>query len=190
VRFTTNGVCSKTYNHIYVARTNEDLSPYICNVCELLSTNYCMPTRWLTGPLQKMFFPAGSNLWLRNWLWGGGTFWLAPGWHFPMSGPWSSGLISLKLTANLEIPKFCYRSGVGVLKSDSVHLSCAEMSIGLDSDWTGSRLLWILLILDWIRAAKCSKNLGSGPDFDWVNGKQLHNFCHQKPNTKSFTPKA
>jgi len=25
VRFTTNGVCSKTYNHIYVARTNEDL---------------------------------------------------------------------------------------------------------------------------------------------------------------------
>ena len=41
VRFTTNGVCSKTYNHIYVARTNEDLSPYTCNVCEFLGTNYC-----------------------------------------------------------------------------------------------------------------------------------------------------
>ena len=54
VRFTTNGACSKTYNHIYVARTDEDLSPYICNVCEFSGTNYCMPTRWLTGPLQKI----------------------------------------------------------------------------------------------------------------------------------------
>jgi len=43
-----------SYNHIYVARTNEDLSPYICNVCEFSVTNYCMPTRWLTGPLQKI----------------------------------------------------------------------------------------------------------------------------------------
>ena len=51
VRFTTNVVCSKSYNHICVARTDEDLSPYICNVCEFLETNYCMPTRWLTGPL-------------------------------------------------------------------------------------------------------------------------------------------
>jgi len=54
VRFTKNGVCSKTYNHIHVVRTNEDLSPYICNVCEFLGTNYCMPTRWLTGSLQKI----------------------------------------------------------------------------------------------------------------------------------------
>ena len=54
VRFTTNGVCSKTYNQIYVARTNEDLSPYICNVCEFSETNFCMPTWWLTGSLQKI----------------------------------------------------------------------------------------------------------------------------------------
>jgi len=54
VRFTTNGICSKTCNHIYVARTNEGLSPYICNVCEFLGTNYCMSTKWLTGPLQKI----------------------------------------------------------------------------------------------------------------------------------------
>jgi len=57
VRFTTNGVCSKTHNHIYVARTNEDLSPYIGNVCEFLRTNYRMPTRWLTGPLQQSLSP-------------------------------------------------------------------------------------------------------------------------------------
>jgi len=31
-----------------------ELSPYLCNVCEFLGTNYCMPTRWLTGPLQKI----------------------------------------------------------------------------------------------------------------------------------------
>ena len=85
MRFTTNGVCSKTYNHIYVARTNEDLKPYICNVCEFLGTDYCMPTLWLTGPLQKSPLP-GSNLWLRHWLWGG-TFRLAPGRHFPMLEP-------------------------------------------------------------------------------------------------------
>ena len=71
---------------IYVARTNEDLSPCICNVCEFLGTNYCMPTLWLTGPLQKIS-PLGSNLWLRHWL-EGGTFRLAPGRFFPMSGPW------------------------------------------------------------------------------------------------------
>ena len=80
VRFTKIGVCSKTYNHTYVARTNEDLSPYICNFCEFAGTNYCMPTRWLTGPLQKIS-PPGSNFWLRHWLWAalfdsprGGTF--------------------------------------------------------------------------------------------------------------------
>jgi len=73
VRFTTNRVCSKTYNRIYVARTNEDLSPYICNFCEFLETNYCMPTLWLTGPLQKSFPP-----WLKPLVTpltvGGGTF--------------------------------------------------------------------------------------------------------------------
>jgi len=69
--------------------------------------------------------------------------------------------------------------GSGVKKSISAHLwSAAEMSIGLDLDWTGSGLLRILLILDWIRAAKCSKNLGSGPNSHWVNGKELHQFCH------------
>ena len=85
-RFTTNGVCSKTYNHIFVVRTNEDLSPYICNVCQLLETNYSIPKRWLTGPLQKSS-PPGSNLCLRHWLWEGDTFRLAPGRHIPTSGP-------------------------------------------------------------------------------------------------------
>jgi len=83
VRFTTNGVCSKAYNHIYVARTNEDLSPYICNVCEFLETNYCMPTRWLTVPFR-------NPPWLKPLVTpqhvGGCTFRLAPGRHFPMSG--------------------------------------------------------------------------------------------------------
>jgi len=62
-------------------------SPYICNVCEFSGTNYCMPTRWLTGPFQKSFPP-----WLKPLVTpltvGGGTFRFAPGWHFPMSGPW------------------------------------------------------------------------------------------------------
>jgi len=61
VRFTTIEVCSKTYNRIYVARTNEDLTPYICDVYEFLETNYCMPTRWLTGPLQKSIPPLAQN---------------------------------------------------------------------------------------------------------------------------------
>jgi len=54
------------------------------------------------------------------------------------------------------------------------------MSIGLDLDWTATGPLRILLILDWIWTAKCFKYLGSGPDLDWVNGKELRNFCHQK----------
>ena len=79
VRFTTNGVCSKTCNHIHVARTNKDLSPFICNVCEFSGTNYCMPTRWLTGPLQKIPPP-----WLKPLV----TPLTVGGRHFPMSGPW------------------------------------------------------------------------------------------------------
>jgi len=47
----------------------------------------------------------------------------------------------------------------------------AEMSIGLDLDWTGSGLWRIFLNLNWIRTAKCFINLGSGPDLDWINGK-------------------
>ena len=35
----------------------EQTKAYICNVCEFLETNYCMTTRWLTGPLQKSFPP-------------------------------------------------------------------------------------------------------------------------------------
>ena len=61
VRFTTNGICSKTCNHIYVARTNEDLSPYICNVCRFLGTNYCIRKRWLTGPLQQSLSPLAQT---------------------------------------------------------------------------------------------------------------------------------
>jgi len=52
-----------------------------------------------------------------------------------------------------------------------------KVSIGLDLDWTGSGLWRILLILDWIRTVKWFINLRSGADLDWVNGKELHNFC-------------
>ena len=55
-----------------------------------------------------------------------------------------------------------------------------EMSIGLDLDWTGSGLWRILLILDWIRPVKCFINLGSGPDLDWVNGKNYIRFFIKK----------
>ena len=79
-------VCSKTYNPIYLPRTSEDLSPYIWNVCEFLETNYCMPTRWLTGPLQKSF-PRWLKPLVTPLTVGSGTFRLAAGRHFPMSGP-------------------------------------------------------------------------------------------------------
>jgi len=55
-----------------------------------------------------------------------------------------------------------------------------EMSVGLDLDWTGSGLWRILLIMGWIRTVKNFMNLGSGPDLDWVNGKEQRDFCHWK----------
>jgi len=45
------------------------------------------------------------------------------------------------------------------------------MSIGLDSDCTGPGLWPNFLILDWIRPVERFIMLGSGPDLDWVNGK-------------------
>jgi len=109
VRFTTNGVCSKTYNRIYVARTNEDLSTYICNVCEFFETNYCMPTRWLTGPLQKSSLP-GSNLWLRHWLWGAALFDSPRGGTFlcrvPAGGSQQNGLIWAAILNPAELPNY------------------------------------------------------------------------------------
>jgi len=47
----------------------------------------------------------------------------------------------------------------------------SEMSIGLNLNWTGSGLWYILLILDRIRTVNCFINLGSEPYLDWVNGK-------------------
>ena len=59
--------------------------------------------------------------------------------------------------------------------------SCTpDMSTELDLDWIVSGLLRVLMSLDWILTAKCFKNSGSGPDLNWVNGKQLHNSCHEK----------
>jgi len=49
--------------------------------------------------------------------------------------------------------------------------SRADMSIGLDLDWTGSGPLRILFDLDWIRTVIFFTNLGSRPDLDWDNGK-------------------
>ena len=85
-----HGVYRKLYTliggNVQNSLRTTDLSPYICNVCEFLETNYCIPARWLTGPLQKSFPP-----WLKPLVTpltvGGGTFRLAPGRHFPMSGP-------------------------------------------------------------------------------------------------------
>jgi len=54
----------------------------------------------------------------------------------------------------------------------------AEMSTGLG--WTGSGLWRILLTLYWIRTVNCFINLGHGPDWDWLNGKELRRFCYQK----------
>jgi len=52
------------------------------------------------------------------------------------------------------------------------HLWCKpEMSIGLDLDWTGSRLWRILLNLDLNRTVIYLINLGPGLDLDWDNGK-------------------
>ena len=49
------------YTHIYVARTIEDLHPYICKVCEFLETNYCIPKRWPMGPLQQSLAPLAQT---------------------------------------------------------------------------------------------------------------------------------
>jgi len=40
-----------------MARASEELSPYLCNVCEFLGTNYCIPKRWPMGPLQQSLPP-------------------------------------------------------------------------------------------------------------------------------------
>ena len=57
MRFTTNAVCANTYTHVYVARTSEDLSPFMYNVCEFLGNNYCIPKRWPIGSLQQSLPP-------------------------------------------------------------------------------------------------------------------------------------
>jgi len=49
-----------------------------------------------------------------------------------------------------------------------------------DEHWTGSGLWQILFILDWTRTVKCSIILSSGPQLDWVNGKELRSFCRWK----------
>jgi len=54
------------------------------------------------------------------------------------------------------------------------------MSIGLDLDWTGSRLWQNVLNLGWIWTVNCFINLGSGPHLDWINGKGLRRFCYYK----------
>jgi len=35
--------------------------PYICNVCEFLGTNYCIPKRWPMGPLQQRLLPLAQT---------------------------------------------------------------------------------------------------------------------------------
>ena len=35
----------------------EDLSPYFCDVCEFLGSNYCIPKRWPMGPFHQVCPP-------------------------------------------------------------------------------------------------------------------------------------
>jgi len=49
------------------------------------------------------------------------------------------------------------------------------MSIGLDLNWI--RTSKNFFDLDWILTINRFKNFGSGPDLDWVSGKELQHFC-------------
>jgi len=88
---------------------------------------------------------------------------------FSLSDPvmireFSKKLQSDRVLIQLKLASVLNQSDLDLTRA---HLCCGvEISIGLDLDGTGSGLLRILLILNWIRAAKCSKNLGSGLDFD------------------------
>jgi len=66
------------------------------------------------------------------------------------------------------------------LGNTALQTRIADQRWALDWTWIGSGLCQILLNVDWIRSANCFINLGSGPDLDWVNGKELRNICYQK----------
>jgi len=75
----------------------------------------------------------------------------------------------------------CWRqqeSGSKKSEIQSMDTFATEMSIRLDLGWTGSGLCHILLNLGWARTVNCLINLGSGPDLDWVNGKELRDICY------------
>ena len=70
---------------------------------------------------------------------------------------------------------------VGTLGWPSVWIARVEVC-SRDEHWTGLGSDWIrtmtnFLILDWIRTVKRFIKLWSGSDLDWVNGKELRNFC-------------
>ena len=67
MRLITSGACPKiTPTYIYVARTSEDLSPYICNVCEFLGTHYCIPSAKFARLPQTSCFATGHCMQGRN----------------------------------------------------------------------------------------------------------------------------
>jgi len=68
--------------------------------------------------------------------------------------------IRKKFTSEVITTFLKMRQNAQILKSR------ADMSIGLDLDWTGSGPLRILFDLDWIRTVIFFTNLGSRPDLD------------------------
>ena len=63
VRFNRNRVCMKIYTHICGANMRRLKPIYtVCNTCEFLENNYCIPKRWPMGPIQQSLPPPGSNL--------------------------------------------------------------------------------------------------------------------------------
>ena len=61
-----------------------------------------------------------------------------------------------------------------------------KMSIGLHLGWTGSGLVTNFAEFGLDPYLKLPQNLGLGPDLDWVNGKELRDFCGWKALFCSF----
>jgi len=70
--------------------------------------------------------------------------------------------------------------------------SCAVMGQHVrDEHWTGLELVWIRTIANFVEfgldpRCKSLQNLRSGPDLDWVNGKETLHFCCEKNNFSNF----
>ena len=72
-----------------------------------------------------------------------------------------------------------FRSGNMCVRYSS-RTSSAEMSIGLDVDWTESGLWRIWINLDWIQVVNRFTKSGSRQDLDWFNGKEMRHFGDER----------